>query len=115
MAANASTRKACHSSSAGRTLSRIFSCLQINNMLSPTGAHITGDDNVLANKISRTSHTHGSAPSFSHLLQDFPQLASCCQFHLSQEMLSYLLHALLKERNPGLSVPKNKGTLDSRQ
>ena len=71
------TRKCCHSSEAGRALSRIMCCLQINNSLGILPEHISGEDNFIADKISRIHPVSGVAPSFDNILQEFPQLVSC--------------------------------------
>ena len=79
----------------------------INNSLGFKANFVKGEDNILADAISRTVVSKNT--SFSILYQRFPHLRSWKRFIPSQELLSHLFSALLTEQDHGLVWIKNLG------
>ena len=111
MTANCWTQKTATSNLAGRGLARLFCALRLNNSLGLNSEFLAGLLNIIADAISRVRSPRGSAPDFTQLMQDFPELNSCHRFHPSAELLSCLMQGLLSKLGPGVQVPKTLGHL----
>ena len=86
------TKKVATSSAMGKRLNRIFCSLLINQDLGIDSAHIPGDNNIIADTISRISpHSLSSLPSLS---QEHPFLCSFHQCHPPPELTSVIFSSL---------------------
>ena len=107
------TRRAVSSTTMGKSLAFILtSLLATNPHVGLSSSHVAGDENVIADDISRLSphlSTHKLTISFSLLKQKYPNLNNCVRFHPSQELLSLLWDALLCKPIPPLPILKNYG------
>ena len=111
MTANKWSLKAATTNLAGRSLSRLFCGLRLNNPLGLNCDFLPGHLNTIADRISRVSSMPGSPPDFTFLSQEFPELASCQRFHPSPELLSCLLQALHSKLGPGIHQPTTLGQM----
>ena len=102
-------KKAATKTVKGKALQRILCCLMINNPVGLNADYIEGIKNILADRISRLYSNSAIPPSFTSLMQEFPQMKSWNRFLPSQELLSTLYSALLEGREPGLCLPKTLG------
>ena len=89
--------KACKASSIGRALGRLHCSLMINNPVGTLLGHVTSEDNIIADRLSRATTNPALSTEFHSLLQDFPQLHLCRRFQPSHELLSLIMDALLLE------------------
>jgi len=109
-AAVAWTRRAVSSTHMGKSLAFILTSLLINNTnIGLSSSHIAGEDNKIADDISRLvpiTSSHKLSLSFSILKQKYKNLSNCSRFHPSPEMLSLLWDALLCKTVP--PIPKIK-------
>ena len=73
---------------------------------SPLGinsSHISGDENVVADDISRlTKSDPSNSFDYSLLKQKYPELATCCLFQPAPVILSPVWKCLLKKKSPSL-------------
>jgi len=104
------TRKASSSSREGKNLSLLFTSLLHKTHLGLKSAYIPGDDNTIADRISRMQTTNKRI-SFSSLSQAYPTLTTCTRFHPSQELLSATWAALLSPQQFLLPQIKKLGHL----
>ena len=87
-------KKAVSSASpAGKAVSLLLCQLQLNNRLGLHAHYVRGEDNGIADTISRFHPTHLDF-QFSSLCQLYPQLRNCTRFHLDAKMHSSLIAAL---------------------
>jgi len=109
-AAVAWTRRAVSSTNMGKSLAFILTSLLINNTnIGLSSSHIAGEDNTIADNISRLiplTSSHKLSRSFFTLKQKYKNLDSCSRFHPSPELLSLLWDALLCKTVP--PIPKIK-------
>ncbi|KAL7523451.1 hypothetical protein ACHAWF_001168, partial [Thalassiosira exigua] len=83
------TNHHCKESLAGRALGRLFCALLIGSRLGINAKHIRGEENDVADAISRLRRNRDSDLfDYSLLKQQFPQLQACRVFQPSQELLS---------------------------
>ena len=92
-AADSWTRKIASSSIIGKALCRIRCALLENQSAGLDSAHISGDNNDCADKISRL--TKNSVSNIFSLFQKYPKLASYHRYHPSPELISLICSALL--------------------
>ena len=109
MSSKAWIKKVASKSKKGKALQRILCSLMINNPLGIDTEYIPGEHNILADKISRIYSSSSSHYNINTLFTEFPQMVSWQRFHPSQELLSAIYLALLKEQGQGLRPPKNLG------
>ena len=102
------SKKASMSTSKGKTLAKLFALLCIDNELSLHSAYIKGDDNVVADNISRMK-TKRLTKTPAQLLYQFSELQNCRQFQPSQELISYLYSALLNGQIKAGKLPNRLG------
>ena len=95
-------KKAASANKKSKAISLVFVNLMLNNCLGVKSAHIGGVDNILPDSLSRIN-SNKNATTLPHIFQKIPWLASCQQFHLSQELISCLLLVLLHGHAPGLT------------
>ena len=89
------TKRAARSSPVGKALGLVLCTLMINSPLALQSEHVAGSDNVLADKISRSSlHDSNSCPNFDVLAQEFPILGSCRRYLPDPELLLAIYQAL---------------------
>ena len=100
--------KGCKSSRIGRGLGRRQCSLMINSPVGLDVAHITTDENVIADRISRIKRETDIISNISLLQQDFPQLTSCRRFHPSAELSSAIIAILLQEKSFDPLVARNR-------
>jgi hypothetical protein len=98
----------CTSSPMGRRLGLIFCFLLMESPLGINAEWLPGDENIIADAISRIKQTKGTNKSFydydySLLKQEYPVLTNCRSFQPSQELLSMLWTAILTENTPTLN------------
>ena len=102
-------KKVASKSKKGRALQRLLCAIMINNPLGLSTEYIPGEDNVLADTISRIYSSSSNDKSFELLFKNFPQIKLWQRFQPSQELLSAIYLALLQEQDQGLCPPKNLG------
>ena len=102
------TKKASMSSPAGKAMAKIFSLLCINNNLGLSSAYIKGEDNIIADNISRMK-TKKLTKTSTELLQTFPELQTCRRFHPNRELVYSLYYALLNGQVKPGNLPANLG------
>ena len=102
-------KKVASKTKKGKALQRILCSIMINNQLGIETDHIPGENNILADTISRIYSSSSSVHTFDILFEKFPQIKQWKRFQPSQELLSVIYLALLKEQDPGLCPPKNLG------
>ena len=100
--------KGCKSSRIGRGLGRLQCSLMINSPVGLDVAHITTDENVIADRISRFKRETDILSNISLLKQEFPQLISCRRFHPSAELSSAIIAILLQEKSFDPLVARNR-------
>lgn len=96
----------CTSSPMGRRLALIFCFLLMESPLGINAKWLPGDENTIADAISRakqTRHTNNSFYDYSSLKQEYPVLMNCRSFQPSQDLLSMLWTAILTENTPTLN------------
>ena len=98
--AEAWAMKGCKRSLVGRSLGRIQCSLEMGSPVAITTGHVTTKNNVIADRISRWKKDTNTLLSFEKLSQEFPQLASCRRFHPSNELISWVLDAVLCKKLP---------------
>ena len=81
----------------------------MNNRLGLNAQFLAGENNIIADRISRVHPICGNAPNFKKILQEFPDLVNCQRFHPSKELLSCLFSALLKGQASVEKLPSNLG------
>ena len=89
--------KGCKSSAVGRHLGLLQCALMINNPVGISTEHVSTKTNIIADRILRVKKETDILPSFHSLMQDFPQLKSCCRFHPSVELVSLVTGMLLQK------------------
>lgn len=89
--------KGCKSSAVGRHLGLLQCALMINNPVGISTGRVSTKANIIADRISRVKKETNILPSFHSLMQDFPQLKSCCRFHPSAELVSLVTGMLLQK------------------
>ena len=99
------TTKACKSSLTGKALAEVFCSLMINNPLGVSSDRIGTKDNVIADDITRKYRDANNIFNPSLLMQDHPELQSCCHFHPSKELLLRVNDALLCKKLPSPLLP----------
>ena len=97
------SRRAARSSPHAQALGRVLSNLLITSPLALSSEFIAGEDNALADRISRSTNLTQHTPEFLSLLQEFPRLRSCQRFVPSPELLSALYSALSVASAPKLT------------
>ena len=102
-------KKAFTKTAKGKALQRILCILMINDPVGFKVDYIEGSKNILADRISRLYSNSATPPSFTSLIQEFPQMKLWNIFLPSPELLSTLYSALLEGREPGLCLPKKLG------
>ena len=111
MSANSWAEKSATSNLKGRCMSRSFCSLRINNSLGLDTDFIAGINNTVTDTIPRICPSSGSAPDYTSLMQEFPELISFQRFHPSSELLSCLMQGLLSKLGPGVHHPATLGYL----
>ena len=102
------SKKASMATPAGKALAKLFSFICINSPLGLHSAYLKGDDNIIADNISRMNTkilTHTS----QQILNDFPELQKCRRFHPNQELLSSRYCAMLNRRVTTEKLPDSLG------
>jgi hypothetical protein len=90
----------------GRSLARIFAHLLMFSDVGIEAAHIQGEKNVIADYLSRISHTHKfSSFTYANLQTQFPWLTLSRRFLPSKELLLLVSTALLR---PSVSIPTTR-------
>ena len=89
--------KACMNSAIGRALGRVQCALMINNPVGLNSAHISSEDNIVADEISRINRASNADSYFRSLTQRFPELAGCRRFHPSSELISMIMAAICQQ------------------
>jgi hypothetical protein len=107
--AKAWLRKAATRTEKGKSLQRILCSIMINNPMGIKSEYIKGEQNVIADYISRIFSSQNNASSFDTLFHKFPQMKHWLRFHPSQELLSFLSSALLAGHDQGILQIKNLG------
>jgi hypothetical protein len=110
MTAKAWTRKVAGiKTPQGRSLARIFAHLLMFSDVGIEAAHIPGKKNVIADYLSRISHTHEfSSFTYANLQTQFPWLTLSRRFVPSKELLALVFTALL---NPSVDIPTTRVSL----
>ena len=91
----------CKDSLAGRALGRMFCMLLVDSPLGINAEHIKGEDNVIADEISRLRLLDDADHfDYSLLKQKFQQLRDCRAFQPSPELLSLLWQCVLQQKSP---------------
>ena len=93
------TMKACKSSCIGRELGLLQCALMITNPVGVCTGRVSTEDNIIADGISRVEHSANADSYFCSLIQDYPQLRSCQQFHPSAELVSSVIRILLQDHS----------------
>ncbi len=96
----------CTSSLIGRRLSLFFCFLLIDSHLGANAKYLPGDENFIADAISRIKQQkgiHNFFYDYSSLKQNYPIFENCRSFQPSQELLSMLWTIILSENMPTLS------------
>ena len=106
------TRKAAMSGPIGKALARIFCMINKNNILGLQSAYLRGEDNEVADNISRMISTKLKLTS-DQLLSTFPTLKNCRRFYPSQELLSCLTCALSSGQRVEEKLPKSYGRFEA--
>ena len=115
VSAMAWTKKASVPTPAGKSLSKIFCYICMNNKMACSSDYITTTDNECADLISRPK-TNNKQFDFSVLFQKYSQIKSYRRFQISKDFLSCLSQALLLGLSPPLGQmpkPLQKQTEDS--
>ena len=102
------TNHYCKGSMKARALGLLFCCLLANCFLGINAQWTPGDENEIADEISRTKNpfdvdndgSHHRSFDYSQLLQKFPQLTPCRRFHPKPEFLSLLWQTILTGQLP---------------
>ena len=102
------SKKASISTPAGKALAKLFAMLCIDNKLGLASAYIRGDDNIVADNISRMNTKKLNRTS-NQLLNAFPELQNCRRFRPNQELISSLCFALLNGRLITQRLPSSLG------
>ena len=90
------TNHYCKGSMKARALGLLFCCLLANCFLGINAKWMAGDENDIADAISRTKHvsdpdgTNHRSFDYSQLVQQFPQLKLCRRFRPRPEFLSLI-------------------------
>jgi hypothetical protein len=110
MTAKAWTRKVAGiKTPQGRSLARIFAHLLMFSEVGIEAAHIPGEKNVIADFLSRISHTHQfSSFTYETLQTQFPWLTLSRRFAPSNELLALVFTALLR---PSVNIPTTRVNL----
>ena len=91
----------CKSSLAGRALGRLFCLLLVNSPVGVNSSHIKGEENVVADFISRLKLANDERFfNYSQLKQKFPQLKPCRLFQPRPELLSLIYRCVLTQKSP---------------
>jgi len=91
----------CKESLAGRALGRLFCQLLVNSRLGINSVHIRGEENVIADGISRLKLEDDAHKfDYSLLKQKFLQLQGCRVFLPSQELLSLIWRCVRQQKSP---------------
>jgi len=61
-------------------------------------AHVTSEDNDLADRISRFKSNSHSLRGIAPLIQDFPRLRGCERYHPSSQLISSIMDAILRKK-----------------
>jgi hypothetical protein len=85
-----SIKAANSTSSKAKSLSRLFASHLIRSPLGIHLNHVRGEDNGIADRISRFSNDSPILSQFYDLTQEFPDLRGCQHFQLPPELLSDL-------------------------
>ena len=96
----------CTSSSIGRCLALFLCFLLIDSPLGINAKYLPGDENFIADAISRLKQEKGANNFFydySTLKQNYPILRNCRSFQPSQELLSMLWTIILSKNSPTLA------------
>ena len=93
------TMKGCKRSLVGRRLGRLQCSLMINNPVGLAADRVDTKTNVIADRISRWKKDTDTLLGFETLSQEFPQLKCCRRFHPSQDLISWVLDAMLLEKH----------------
>ena len=102
------TNHYCKGSLKARALGLLFCCLLVNCTLGINAQWMAGDENKIADAISRTKDpfsrsddgSHHRSFDYSSLVQQFPQLKPCRRFHPSPDFLSLLWRTILTGQLP---------------
>ena len=96
----------CTNSQIGRCLALFLCFLLIDSPLGINAKYLPGDENFIADAISRLKQEKGANDFFydySTLKQDYPILRTCRSFQPSQDLLSMLWTIILSKNTPTLS------------
>ena len=92
------TRKGCKNSMAGRALGRLQCALMMNSPVGIYTEYINTKLNCIADDISRIKKESNIILSTPKLFQKYPSLGVCRRFHPSQDLISYIMDALLSNQ-----------------
>ena len=106
------TRKAAMSGPIGKALARLFCMINKDNMLGLESAYLRGEDNEVADNISRMNSEKLKLAS-TELIAAFPTLKNCRRFYPNQEFLSCLTCALLSGQRAEEKLPKSYGQFEA--
>ena len=70
----------------------------IENPVAVDTDHISTDDNVIADRISRIKHEANIVRDFALILQDYPELRGCKRFHPSAKLISHIMDAISQKK-----------------
>jgi hypothetical protein len=91
------SKKASKHSPIGRALGRLQCATMINNPVGLLTDHVSSEENVVADKISRI-HTESDLPTdFPTIVQAHPVLTGCRRFVPSSAVVSWVTAALLRQ------------------
>ena len=88
--------KGAKHSAGGRALGRLQSALMVNNPIHYTVEHISTENNVVADKISRTATEADLLTAIPRIAQEHPDLIGCKRYLLTSSQLSCLTETLLQ-------------------
>jgi hypothetical protein len=94
-------RKAANSTShKAKSIARLLAAHIIHSPLGLHTDHVRGEDNGIADRISRFTDDSPITSQFSSLTQDYPELRGCRHFPLPQELVSLLSTILSSKSEP---------------
>jgi hypothetical protein len=90
------SKKASKHSPIGRALGRLQCGTMIDNPVGLLTEHISSEENVVADKISRVENELALTHEFPRLCQEHPVLSGCQRFLPSSDLVSCIMDALLR-------------------
>jgi len=70
----------------------------IDNPVGTNIDHVTSKENDLADRISRLKTSSNTLRGLDSLMQDFPTLRGCTQYHPSSQLISSIMDAILRKK-----------------